>query len=147
VKRLLLASTSALFVLALAACGGDDDDSSASLPSDSDITVPDVSVPDVSLPDVSLPDVSLPDVSVPGLSIPDLSIPDVSMSDLSIPEGIEVTDEMIDQMVASMEQAGVSVDRDCVADAIEGVDLAVLTDQAQTMDPEFIQQFIACMTA
>jgi hypothetical protein len=141
----MVASFSAVFVLSLAACGGDDgDDDSSALPPQDELTVPDVSIPDVSIPSVSIPDVSIP-VSIPDVSIPGLSIPDFSIPDFSIPEGLEVTDEMIDMMVASFEQSGMNVDRECVADAIEGVDLSVLTDQAQTMSPEFIQQFIACL--
>lgn len=79
-------------------------------------------------------------------SLPDVSLPDVSLPDVSIPEGIEVTDEMIDMIVTSIEQSGAKVDRDCIADAIQGVDLAELAGQAGTMSPEFIQRFIGCVT-
>jgi hypothetical protein len=138
VKRLIVASFSALFVLSLAACGGDDDDdkagNSSSLPSNDDVSIPDVSIPDLSLP--------------PGVSIPDLSIPPgLSIPDLSIPSSGEVTDTMIDNVVTMIEQAGITVDRDCVADVVEGIDVAVLADQAEVMGPEFIQQFVACVVA
>ena len=117
----MVASCAALFVLSLAACGGDDDDNSdndsSSLPSNDDV------------------------------SIPDLSIPDLSIPDLSIPSSGEVTDTMIDNMVTMIEQAGITVDRDCVADVVEGMDVAVLADQAEAMGPEFIQQFVACVIA
>lgn len=79
-------------------------------------------------------------------SVLDGSLPDVSLPDVSIPEGIEVTDEMIDMIVTSIEQSGAKVDRDCIADAIQGVDLAELAGQAGTMSPEFIQRFIGCVT-
>ena len=48
-------------------------------------------------------------------------------------------------MVTMIEQAGITVDRDCVADVVEGIDVAVLADQAEAMGPEFIQQFVACV--
>jgi hypothetical protein len=121
VNRLIASSCAALLVVTVAACG-DGDDGALPLRS-SDISIPDLSIPS-------------------DLSIPDLSIP----TDFSIPENLEVTDEMIDSIISSIEQAGVNVDRECVADALEGVDLADLAEEAQSMGPEFIQQFIACVT-
>lgn len=76
----------------------------------------------------------------------DGSLPDVTIPDVSIPEGLEVTDAMIDAIVTSIEQSGATVDRDCIEDAIDGMNLDELAGQAGTMSPEFIQRFIGCVT-
>lgn len=67
----------------------------------------------------------------------------VDPSDVSIPEGIEVTDAMVDAIVAQMEAGGITVDRDCIGEALEGQDLAALAENAMT--PEVMQSFAACI--
>ena len=133
-NRLIAASFAALLAVTVAACG--DDDNGVLPVRSSEISIPsDLSIPT----DLTIP----PDLSIPtDLSIPDLSIP----TDLSIPENLEVTDAMIESVISSLEQAGMNVDRDCVKDALEGVDLGDLAEQAQSMGPEFIQKFIGCVT-
>lgn len=67
----------------------------------------------------------------------------VDPSDASIPEGVEITDAMVDLMVEQIEASGVSVDRDCIGEALEGMDLAEAANGAMT--PEMMQSFAACI--
>lgn len=67
-------------------------------------------------------------------------------SDISIPEGVEITDAMVDAMVTSLESSGMTVDRDCIGEALEGMDLAEVAAQGSAPSPEFIQMFIGCVT-
>jgi hypothetical protein len=71
---------------------------------------------------------------------------DASLPDVSIPEGVEITDAMVDAMVTSLESSGMTVDRDCIGEALEGMDLAEVAAQGGSPTPEFIQQFIGCVT-
>lgn len=120
-NRIILASLGVL-VLAATACGGDDGGA---------------------LPDITLA-AGTSDVTIPtDLTIPsDLSVP----PGLSIPAGIDATEAIIDSLVSSMEQSGAKVDRDCVRDALDSVDLSKITTDPNSMDPAFVQKFIACIT-
>ncbi len=72
----------------------------------------------------------------------DGSLPD---TDISVPEGIEVTDALVEQIATSIESSGVgTVDRACMKDALSGLDLAQVAEQAT--DPEFMQTYISCIT-
>lgn len=72
----------------------------------------------------------------------DGSLPD---TDISVPAGIEVTDALIEQIASSIEAAGAgTVDRTCLKDALAGLDMSEVATQAA--DPEFMQQYISCIT-
>jgi len=54
-------------------------------------------------------------------------------------------DEFIDALVADLSAGGVSVDRDCIADALEGVELSELFDPSgDGPPPEVIDKLDAC---
>ena len=72
------------------------------------------------------------------------SLDSVVSGDVDIPEGVQVTDAMVDAMVAQMEASGMTVDRDCIGEALEGQDLAALAENAMT--PEVMQTFMGCVT-
>ena len=64
----------------------------------------------------------------------------------SVPAGMEVTPEMVDQIVSVIEANGVQVDRECVDEAIQGLDLSTLAGiDTQSPDPELLQAFMSCM--
>lgn len=67
----------------------------------------------------------------------------VDPSDVEIPEGVEITDAMVDAMVDQMEASGLTVDRDCIGEALEGMDLAAVASGAMT--PELMQSFSGCI--
>ena len=69
-----------------------------------------------------------------------------TVPDLSIPEGVEISDAMVDAMVTAMESSGMKVDRDCVGEALEDMDLAEVAAQGSAPSAEFIQLFMGCMT-
>ncbi len=72
------------------------------------------------------------------------SLDSVEPGDVDIPEGVQVTDAMVDAMVAQMEASGMTVDRDCIGEALEGQDLAALAENAMT--PEVMQSLMGCVT-
>jgi hypothetical protein len=72
------------------------------------------------------------------------SLDSVEPGDVDIPEGLEVTDAMVDVMVSQMEASGLKVDRDCIGEALEGQDLAALAEAEMT--PEVMQSLMGCVT-
>lgn len=77
-------------------------------------------------------------------SIPGLSIPDVSIPDMTIPE---INDAMVDAVVQSLEGSGMNVDRDCIANALEGLTSGDFEQaSAGNPSPEFIQKFMGCVS-
>lgn len=72
------------------------------------------------------------------------SLDSVVPGDVDIPDGVQVTDAMVDVMVAQMEASGLTVDRDCIGEALEGQDLAAIAENAMT--PEVLQSMMVCVT-
>jgi hypothetical protein len=136
-----------LMAAPLTACGGDSSVTStkADAASESAATTEAGAPPETNtsggFPDPTVPDLSLPDLSLPDLSIPDLSIPaDVSLPDFSDPQA------MIDQLIAAMESAGLTVDRDCVEELLNDPATRDKFTGEGDISPELIQQFTACVT-
>jgi hypothetical protein len=121
----------------LSACG---DDVKLTVPQDTtpstgfvipdDVTLPD----DVTIPsDITLPDgVTLPD----GATIPAGALP----SDVSIPT------EVIDQMIAQFEAAGMKVDKECFTALLKDESLRKLVEAGGTPNQEAIQKFFSCIS-
>jgi len=66
------------------------------------------------------------------------------LSDISIPEGVEINDAMVDLIASSLEESGMTVDRDCIGEALEGMDLSAVATAEPS--PELMQAFLGCMT-
>ncbi|MEX0846938.1 MAG: hypothetical protein WD023_04090, partial [Ilumatobacteraceae bacterium] len=62
----------------------------------------------------------------------------------SIPEGIEMTDALIDLFMTQLESSGLQADRACVEQALEGIDVAQLADVMN--DPALMGTITACIT-
>jgi hypothetical protein len=72
------------------------------------------------------------------------SLDSVVPGDVDIPDDVQVTDAMVDVMVAQIEASGMTVDRDCIGEALEGQDLAAIAENAT--NPEVLQSMMACVT-
>jgi hypothetical protein len=72
------------------------------------------------------------------------SLDSVVPGDVDIPDDVQVTDAMVDVMVAQIEASGMTVDRDCIGEALEGQDLAAIAENAT--NPEVFQSMMACVT-
>ncbi len=126
-KRIVAGTLATIATLGLLSACGDDakvtvsDDSSAA----AGVTLPSGSrFPGISLPDISLPDVSLP----------------IDVSDVSIPQ------QVIDQMIAQFEAAGMKVDKACFTALLEDESLRKMVEAGGTPNQEAIQKFFTCLS-
>ena len=122
-KRIVAGTLATIATLGLlSACG---DDAKLTVPDDSSAAA------GVTLPtDVTLPgDISLPDVSLP-----------IDVSDVSIPQ------QVIDQMIAQFEAAGMKVDKECFTALLEDESLRKMVEAGGTPNQEAIQKFFTCLS-
>lgn len=90
---------------------------------------------------ITLPgDLTIP----PGLSLPDISLPDVSLpidaSNVSIPQ------QVIDQMIAQFEAAGMTVDKACFTDLLKDESLRKMVEAGGAPNQDAIKKFFTCLS-
>jgi uncharacterized lipoprotein len=132
-KRIVAGALATIATLGiLSACGSDDKESapddtrvSAEVTLPGDLTIP----PGLSLPDVSLPDLSLPDGSLP-----------IDISDISVPE------QVIDQMIAQFEAAGMKVDKACFTALLKDESLRKMVEAGGAPNQDAIKKFFTCLS-
>jgi ABC-type glycerol-3-phosphate transport system substrate-binding protein len=132
-KRIVAGALATIATLGLlSACGSDakesaTDDSAAG----SGITLPaGITLPDgITIPDISIPDVSLPDVSLP-----------IDVSNVSVPQ------QVIDQMIAQFEAAGMKVDKACFTALLSDESLRKLVEAGGTPNQDAIKKFFTCLS-
>lgn len=64
--------------------------------------------------------------------------------DGSVPSGIEMTDALVDVFVEQLEASGVQADRPCIEQALQGIEVAELTDVMN--NAELMSAITACIT-
>jgi hypothetical protein len=115
----------------LSACG---DDVKLTVPDDTTVSSG-VVIPD----DVTLPaGITLPD----GITIPD----DVTIPAGGLPADVSIPQEVIDQMIAQFEAAGMKVDKACFTALLKDESLRKLVEAGGTPNQDAIQKFFTCIT-
>ena len=132
-KRIVAGALATIATLGLlSACGSDAKESATDDTSvGSGITLPTglTIPPGLSLPDISLPDISLPDISLP-----------IDVSNVSIPQ------QVIDQMIAQFEAAGMKVDKACFTALLQDESLRKLVEAGGTPNQDAIKKFFTCLS-
>jgi ABC-type glycerol-3-phosphate transport system substrate-binding protein len=127
-KRIVAGALATIATLGLlTACGSDSKDSAPSDTGDSaGITIPtDITLP----PGLSLPDVSLPDVSLP-----------IDVSNVTVPQ------QVIDQMIAQFEAAGMKVDKACFTALLKDESLRKMVEAGGAPNQDAIKKFFTCLS-
>jgi hypothetical protein len=122
----------------MSACGSDAKDSAT----DNSAAGAGVTLPGgVTLPaGITIPDITIPDLSIPDLSLPDVSLP-IDVSNVTVPQ------QVIDQMIAQFEAAGMKVDKACFTALLSDESLRKLVEAGGTPNQDAIKKFFTCLSA
>ena len=127
-KRIVAGALATIATLGLlSACGSDSKESSTGVTLPAGVTLPTgITIPD----DITIP---------PGLTLPDGSLP-IDVSDISVPQ------QVIDQMIAQFEAAGMKVDKACFTALLQDESLRKLVEAGGTPNQDAIKKFFTCLS-
>ncbi len=125
-KRIVAGALATIATLGLLSACGDD----------IKVSAPNASANDTSAAaGITVPDVTIP----PGLTLPDGSLP-IDVSNITVPE------QVIDQMIAQFEAAGMKVDKACFTALLKDESLRKMVEAGGAPNQDAIKKFFSCLS-